>query len=61
MSMAGMYMYVRHPLDRLGQIISQTANYTGGFVVPTDVTTTSNVILTAGNAAYKRAVIFEHA
>lgn len=61
MSMAGMYMYVRHPLDRLGQIISQTANYTGGFVVPTDVTTNSNVILTASNAAYKRSVIFEHA
>lgn len=59
--MDGFYMYVRHPLDRLGQILSQTSNYIGGFVVPTDVTTTPTIIPTASNSAYKRSVIFETA
>lgn len=59
--MDGFYMYIRHPLDRLGQIISQTSNYIGGFVVPTDVTTNSTIIPTASSAAYKRCVIFETA
>lgn len=59
--MEGFYMYIRHPLDRLGQIISQTSNYIGGFVVPTDVTTTNSIIFTASNAYYKRCVLFETA
>lgn len=57
----GFYQYMRHPLDRLGQIISQSSNYIGGFTVPTDVTTTSTIIPTASNAYYKRAVILETA
>lgn len=57
----GFYQYLRHPLDRLGQIISQASNYIGGFTVPTDVTTTSAIIPTASNAYYKRAVIIETA
>jgi len=57
----GFYQYLRHPLDRLGQIISQASNYIGGFTVPTDVTTTSDIIPTASNAYYKRCVIIETA
>lgn len=56
----GFYMYLRPPIDRLGQIISQSSNYIGGFTVPTDVTTNSTIIPTASNAYYKRAVIIEH-
>lgn len=57
----GFYMYMRPPLDRLAQIISQTSNYVGGFTVPTDVTTNSTIIPTASNAYYKRAIIIETA
>lgn len=60
-SKMGFYYHVRPPIDRLGQIISQTSNYVGGFVVPTDVTTTSAIIPTASSAYYKRAVIIETA
>lgn len=60
-SKMGFYYHVRPPIDRLGQIISQTSNYVGGFVVPTDVTTTSSIIPTASSAYYKRAVIIETA
>lgn len=56
----GFYMYLRRPLDRLGQIISQTSNFVGGYTVPTDVTTNSNVVRTASSAYYKRAVVIEH-
>jgi hypothetical protein len=57
----GFYMYMRPPLDRLAQIISQSSNYIGGFTVPTDVTTNPNIIPTASYAYYKRAVIIETA
>ena len=57
----GFYMYLRPPLDRLAQIISQSSNYIGGFTVPTDVTTNPTIIPTASNAYYKRAVIIETA
>ncbi len=57
----GFYMNMRGPIDQLSQIITQTANYVGGFVVPTDVTTTSAIIPTASNAYYKRSVIIETA
>ena len=57
----GFYMYMRPPLDRLAQIISQSSNYIGGFTVPTDVTTNPNIIPTASQAYYKRAVIIETA
>src|SRR5690606_25151713 len=60
-SKQGFYMYMRPPLDRLAQIISQSSNYIGGFTVPTDVTTNSTIIPTASNAYYKRAVIIETA
>jgi hypothetical protein len=57
----GFYYYLRPPLDQLAQIITQTANYIGGFTVPTDVTTLPAIIPTASNAYYKRAVIIETA
>jgi hypothetical protein len=57
----GFYQYMRKPIDQLGQIITQTSNYIGGFTVPTDVTTTPAIIPTASNAYYKRAVIIETA
>jgi len=57
----GFYQYLRHPIDQLGQIITQTSNYIGGFTVPTDVTTTSAIIPTASNAYFKRALIIETA
>lgn len=57
----GFYMYMRPPLDRLAQIISQSSNYIGGFTVPTDVTTNPNIIPTSSNAYYKRAVVIETA
>ncbi|MFE9684177.1 hypothetical protein [Streptomyces sp. NPDC006285] len=44
----------RPPLDRLGQIVSQTWSYVGDFGVPSDAT--------SGDAAlFKRAVVLEHA
>ncbi len=52
--------FVNRPmLDRLGQIISQTWYYVGGFVAPTDVTITPKVIPSATSARYKRAVVLE--
>jgi hypothetical protein len=55
------FMHMRGPLDRLGQIVSMTSNWIGGYTVPTDVGTTSAVIPTANNAMYKRAVVIETA
>lgn len=55
----GIWQYMRLPIDQLGQIVTQTGNWIGGFTVPTDVTTTSDVIYTASNAFYKRAVVIE--
>lgn len=52
---------VRAPIDRLQQIVSQAWFWIGGFVAPTDATATSNIIPTAGQTYYKRAVVIEHA
>lgn len=60
-SSVGSYQYMRMPIDSLGQIITQTSSYVGGFTVPTDVTTTTAIIPTASNAYYKRSVIIETA
>ncbi len=57
----GYYYHIRPPIDALGQIITQAGNYVGGFTVPTDVTTTPDIIPTANNAYFKRAVIIETA
>jgi len=53
-------MVVREPLDRLQQIIAQSWYWIGGYCVPTDVGTNPTTVATAGNQAYKRAVMIEH-
>jgi hypothetical protein len=52
---------IRPPIDRLGQNISMSWFWAGGFTVPTDATATTSTIPTASNALYKRAVVCEHA
>lgn len=48
---------MRAPLDRLQQIIGQSWSWSGDFGVPTDALTLGP----SGNAAYKRAMVIEHA
>jgi hypothetical protein len=57
----GVAMVTREPLDRLQQIIAQSWYWIGGFCTPTDTTTSPTTVPTATNAAYKRAVMVEHA
>lgn len=52
---------VRPPLDRLGRFASLSWHWIGDYAVPTDLTATPNIIPTASNAAWKRAVVIEHA
>jgi hypothetical protein len=54
-------MVTREPIDRLQQIIAQSWYWIGGFCAPSDTTTTPVTIPTATNAAFKRAVMVEHA
>jgi hypothetical protein len=49
----------REPIDALKQVVTQSWAYIGGFVAPTDTTTTPTTIPTASNAALKRAAIIE--
>jgi hypothetical protein len=49
----------REPIDALKQVVTQSWSYIGGFVAPTDTTTTPNTVPTASNAAFKRAAIIE--
>lgn len=51
----------RAPIDRLQQIIAQSWFWIGGFVAPTDASATSNIIPTAAQTYFKRAVMLEHA
>ena len=50
----GVARILRSPLDRLGQVLSSTWSWIGGYSVGTD-------LLTGDAAAYKRAVVLEHA
>ena len=52
-------LVTRSPIDTLLQVITQAWVYTGGFVAPTDTTTTPTTIPTASNAAWKRAAVLE--
>jgi len=54
-------MVTRPPLDRLGQIIAQSWYWIGDFCAPSDQTTNQNIVPTASNAYYKRAVVIETA
>ncbi len=53
-------MVTREPIDRLQQIIAQSWYWIGGFVAPSDTTTSPTTVPTANNAAFKRAVMIEH-
>ncbi|GAB0116905.1 DUF4043 domain-containing protein [Acidisoma sp. 7E03] len=57
----GVAMVTREPIDRLQQIIAQSWYWIGGFCAPSDTTTTPLTVPTATNAAFKRAVMVEHA
>ena len=55
----GVAHITRPPLDRLGQVITQSWTWIGGFVMPTDLTTTTTTVPTAGNSAWKRSLVIE--
>jgi hypothetical protein len=55
----GIAHVTREPLDALKQVVTQTWSYIGGFVVPSDITTTAATIPTATSSAYKRGVMLE--
>jgi hypothetical protein len=57
----GVAIVTREPIDRLQQIIAQSWFWIGGFCTPSDTTTNPATIPTATNAAFKRAVMVEHA
>ena len=52
---------VRPPMDLLGKIYDQAFQWIGGHVVPTDITATSEIIPTATDSYFKRAVVIETA
>ena len=54
-------MVTRPPLDRLGQIVAQSWYWIGDFCAPSDQTTNQNIVPTASNAYYKRAIVMETA
>lgn len=50
---------VREPLDALKEWVTQSWSYIGGFVVPTDIGTNSDVLPSASARSYKRGIIME--
>lgn len=54
-------MVTREPLDRFGMNIAQSWYWIGGYAVPSDITANTDIIPTAGNAYFKRAVVVETA
>jgi hypothetical protein len=52
-------LITRGPLDRLQEFVTQSWKWIGGFVAPTDVTSTPAVIPTTDYARYKRACVIE--
>lgn len=55
----GVAHVTRPPLDRLGQVITQSWYFAGGWVVPTDLSTTTQTVPSSNNSAYKRGLIVE--
>ncbi len=55
----GIAHVTREPLDALKQVVTQTWSYIGGFVVPSDITTTAATIPTASSSAFKRGIVLE--
>lgn len=57
----GVARILRAPLDRLGQVLSSTWSWIGGFSVGTDFLMDRGLPQTTGNSAvFKRAVVVEH-
>ena len=54
-------MTVRPPTDMLKKIYNQAWQWVGGHVIPTDLTATNQIIPTATNSYFKRAVVIETA
>jgi hypothetical protein len=52
-------LITRGPLDRLQEFVTQTWRWVGGFVTPTDVTSTPLIIPTTDYSRYKRCVVIE--
>ncbi len=57
----GVAQIIRPPLDRLMQQLSLSWMWVGDFAIPTDATATTDIIPTASNSTYKRAIVIEHA
>jgi hypothetical protein len=56
---AKIILITRGPLDVLQQVVSQTWEWVGGFIAPTDVTSTPAIIPTTDYARYKRCAVIE--
>lgn len=57
----GVVRVLRAPLDRLGQVLSSTWSWIGGYAVGTDFLMDRGIPQTTGaSAAFKRAVVIEH-
>jgi len=52
-------LITRGPLDRLQEFVTQSWRWVGGFVAPTDYSSTPLIIPTTDYARYKRAVVIE--
>lgn len=57
----GVAQVLRPPMDRLQTTVSLSWMWVGDYAVPTDLTATPSIIPTASSAAFKRAVVIEHA
>lgn len=55
----GIAHITREPIDALKQVVTQSWSYIGGFVAPTDTTTSPTTLPTASNAQFKRAMVLE--
>ena len=53
------FLVLRQPIDRLGDVMSMLWKWTGGFQAMTDVTSTPLQIPTSDYSRYKRAVVVE--
>jgi hypothetical protein len=57
----GIAQVLRPPMDRLQTTVSLSWMWVGDYAIPTDLTATPSIIPTASSAAYKRALVIEHA
>ena len=60
-SFDGIVMVIRPPLDALSRVLTVSWNWAGGYVAPTDVTSTADIIPTAYPSNYKRSIVIETA